>query len=200
KRIMPLMRSCLPVWLGVLALLPAGAPAAAAEVPPWLPRYALDIHLDLAQHVAVVHEHVTWTNRHARPADELVFNAHSHFKLPDKDVGMTAKIVEILRMMPGETLDLEGNACQVQKVVLISPPSSSALGREGSAPSLRSPLRGSGVVSEGAELTRTAEKTNHSRNHAPSAPTPLPQGERGEEGYLHAPRPTPAETTELPFG
>lgn len=168
---MPLMRFSLTAWLGVLVLLLRGAPAWADEVPAWLPHYALDIHLDLAQHMAIVHERVTWTNRHARPAGELIFNAHSHFKLPDKDVGMTAKIVEILRMMPGETLDLEGHACQVQKVVLISPPSVRAA-HEASGASTRL-LR-----------ARLSERTGEGEREAP----------------LHAPRELPVDGTELPFG
>ena len=53
------------------------------------------------------------------PAAELIFNAHSHYQLPDKDVGMTAKIFEIMRMMPSESLDFEGHALDVRKVRLI---------------------------------------------------------------------------------
>src|SRR5438034_297276 len=105
--------------LGLLALCATGAPAAAAEPPAWLPCYVLDVHLDLDQHYALVHERVTWTNRHARPATELVFNNHAYFKLPDKDIGMTAKMVEILRMMPGEQMDLVGHCCEVRKAVLV---------------------------------------------------------------------------------
>jgi hypothetical protein len=108
-------------WLTALfALLLAAAPAA-AQVPPWLPTYDLDIHLDTANHVATVRARVTWVNRHARPADELVFNNHAHYKLPDKDVGMTAKIFEIFRMMPGDTLDLQGHAGEVRAVTLLGP-------------------------------------------------------------------------------
>ncbi len=55
-----------------------------------------------------------------RPAEELVFNAHSHYQLPDKDVGMTAKIFEILRMMPSESLDFEGHALDVRQARLVS--------------------------------------------------------------------------------
>jgi hypothetical protein len=105
--------------LGVLVLLLLGGSAQAAP-PPGLPRYYLDIQLDTAGHTALVHQRVVWTNRHSRQATELIFNAHSHYQLPDKEVGMTAKIFEILRMMPSETLDFEGHALDVRKVRLVS--------------------------------------------------------------------------------
>src|SRR5436305_10086647 len=107
------------IWIALIALCASAAPAAAGELPPWLPRYLLDVQLDLDQHYAIVTERVTWTNRHARPATEIVFNNHAFFKLPDKDVGMTAKMVEILRMMPGEQMDTEGHCCEVRKAVLV---------------------------------------------------------------------------------
>src|SRR5262245_62025042 len=118
-----------PAWglLGLLALLCAAGPAVAeppAELPPprpvppaeappappgpamptWLPRYDVDIRLDVAGHTAVVRQRVTWLNRHPLPADELVFNAHSHYTVPKNEVGLLAKTLEIMRMMPGEAL------------------------------------------------------------------------------------------------
>jgi hypothetical protein len=91
-------------------------PASAAEVPAWLPKYDLDIQLGIDQHEARVRERVTWYNRHEAPASELVFNAHSHYKLPSDEVAKIAKILELLRMSPGEGIDFEGHACDVQKV------------------------------------------------------------------------------------
>ncbi|HWG44638.1 MAG TPA: M1 family aminopeptidase [Gemmataceae bacterium] len=105
--------------LGLLALILLVGSAQAAPSP-YLPRYYLDIQLDTAQHTAVVHQRIAWTNRHQRQATEVVLNAHSHYQLPDKDVGMTAKIFEILRMMPSESLDFEGHALSVRKVRLMS--------------------------------------------------------------------------------
>src|SRR5208283_6074576 len=81
-------------------------------------RYDLEIHLDVAKHTATVRERVTWTNRHQRPATELVFNAHSHYKVPTGEIGLLAKTFEMLRMMPDEGLDTEGHACEIQKVLL----------------------------------------------------------------------------------
>ncbi len=68
----------------------------AGGLPAWLPRYDLDIQLDVDKHEAKVHQRVTWTNRHQRPATELVFNAHSHYTAPDGEIGLLAKTLEIL--------------------------------------------------------------------------------------------------------
>lgn len=88
------------------------------KLPPWLPRYYLDVRLDVSHHTAKVHMCVTWTNRHQRPANELVFNVHSHYKVPDDQVGYLAKTLELLRMDPQEALDTVGHACQIDKVTL----------------------------------------------------------------------------------
>jgi len=111
----PRVHACLA--LALLALICGSA--GAGELPGGLPCYTLDIDLDVAQHVCRVHQRIDWTNRHQCPATELVFNAHSHYKLPEKDVGMTAKIFEILRLTPDEAVDAEGHALDVRKVCLI---------------------------------------------------------------------------------
>src|SRR5262249_27682669 len=84
--------------------------------PAWLPRYDIDMNVDVAGHVVRVHQRVTWTNTANRPAREIVFNAHSHYVV--KDVGFSAKMLEILRMTPSEaiytdqpSLDIERVAC-----------------------------------------------------------------------------------------
>jgi hypothetical protein len=110
------------VLLG-LALLGAGtAPADAQAIPPGLPRYDLDIHLEIDHHVAHVRQVVTWTNCSCRATSELVFNAHAHFQLPKDQIGLTAKMLELLRMAPSEGLDTKGRALEVEKVFLLSPP------------------------------------------------------------------------------
>ena len=48
--------------LAVVLALCAVVPARADEAPAWLPRYDLDIDLDLAAHRAVCHLRATWTN------------------------------------------------------------------------------------------------------------------------------------------
>src|SRR5262249_424394 len=81
----------------------AGLPVPPAP-PPWLPRYDVDMTLDLKGHQVFVHQRVTWTNRHQRPAEELVFNGHSHYTVPEDDIGLIAKTLEIMRMMPSDAL------------------------------------------------------------------------------------------------
>ncbi len=104
--------------LAVLGLAPA-APLHAA--PPWLPNYHVSMDLDVAGHKAKVVERVTWFNRHARPTRQLVFNAHSRYVVPDKEVGMVAKTLELLRMKPSEGLYGKTRVCEVVKVYLVLP-------------------------------------------------------------------------------
>jgi hypothetical protein len=87
-------------------------------VPAWLPRYDLDIQLDLPGHTAHVRQRVTFTNRHERPATELVFNAHAHYHVPPGQVGLLAKTLEILRVTPSEALDTGAAALQLRRVAL----------------------------------------------------------------------------------
>ena len=93
-------------------------PAGAEGVPAWLPRYDLDIQLDVDKHEAKVHQRVTWTNRHQRPATELVFNAHSHYTAPDGEIGLLAKTLEILRMTPSDGLYTAVHPCEITKIML----------------------------------------------------------------------------------
>lgn len=108
-------------WVTPLILVLLLNAGANGQSPPPLPRYGLKIKLEPVGHRVELNERVTWTNPGPLVTDQLVFNVHSHFKLPDKDVGMTAKMFEILRMMPGETLDLKGRAGNVQQVRLVQP-------------------------------------------------------------------------------
>src|SRR5439155_6858357 len=113
-------RQYVGVFAGLMILLLGAAPAP-ADIPTWLPRYDVDIHLDTDQHRAHVRQRVTFINRHERPTGELVFNAHSHYQVPDADVGFMAKMLELLRMTPSDSLDLDrsaGPALQVRKITL----------------------------------------------------------------------------------
>jgi Peptidase family M1 domain/Omp85 superfamily domain len=103
-------------WLGpLLALLGVAIPVC-AQPAATLPRYDLDIVLDTPQHLVQVRETVTWTNTSNQPVKEIVFNAHSHYSIPDKDVGLLAKMAEILRMSPKESMSFDGPALQVDEV------------------------------------------------------------------------------------
>src|SRR5262245_21443430 len=108
----------LPLISLVVALTCAAPCVRAGELPYSLPRYDLTIRLDPPTRVARVTQRVTWTNRHQRPAHELVFNAHSRYTIPDGEVGLIAKTVELLRMAPREALTFDGPALDVQTVLV----------------------------------------------------------------------------------
>src|SRR4051812_39232612 len=93
--------------LGFAAMVLFIGPARAQSPAPDLPRYDLLVRLDTCNKVVRLHERVTWTNRHARPADELVFTIYPLYRIPDKDVGLLAKTVEILRQAPSVALNIE---------------------------------------------------------------------------------------------
>jgi hypothetical protein len=88
----------------------------ALEPPPDLPRYDLDITLDTNNHTVHVRERVTWTNRHQRPASELVFNVYPRYRPPKGDIPLLAKTVELLRQDPSAAVDAAGHAGDVNTV------------------------------------------------------------------------------------
>lgn len=102
-----------------LLLLAACADPAAADVPEWLPRYDLAIDLQVEKHVAHVRQRVTWTNRHSRPSDRLVFNVHSAYTVPKGEIPLLAKTLEILRVPASETIHTGGPPCQIEQVSLV---------------------------------------------------------------------------------
>src|SRR5437773_1534735 len=117
-----IVRRTLPWLVMVAGLQIAPAAARAGGVPTWLPRYDLKLRIEPAERLVTVTERVTWTNRHKRPANELIFNAHSHYAIPDKDVGLLAKMVELLRMAPREAMNFDGPALDVKAVALNAAP------------------------------------------------------------------------------
>ncbi len=121
--------------LVLLALSWAAGTTRAGAPPPWLPRYDLDIHLDTAQRLCKVRQRVTWTNRHNMAVGEIVFNAHAHYTIPDKEIGFLAKTLEVLRLSPSEAMSFDGPALEVQTVHLIAqgPPSFAQEKKQGPA-------------------------------------------------------------------
>src|SRR5271165_1303152 len=101
--------------LGV-ALLAAPARGYADAPPAWLPKYDLSVRLNTEQRTGQVTEKVTWTNRSNQVVHEIIFNAHAHYTIPEKDIGTLAKILEILRMAPSEAMSFDGPALDVQAV------------------------------------------------------------------------------------
>lgn len=107
--------------LGLLVLLLSAVPASGQSIPPWLPRYDLDVHIDVEGHHVRVRERVTWINHQPRLAHSLVFNNHAHFTIADKDIGLLAKMLEVLRLAPSDAFDFEGPPCHIDQVRLVDP-------------------------------------------------------------------------------
>ena len=105
------------IWLlALLGFFLAPGICGAADIPPWLPKYQLAIDIQPQQRLVTAIERVTFTNRHDRPAAELVFCAYSRFKVPDADVGKLAKTIELLRAKPSENIDFVGRRLEVTRI------------------------------------------------------------------------------------
>jgi hypothetical protein len=102
----------------VLVVLVSAVAVRAGEIPPGLPVYDLTMDLDVAGHVAKLTMRATWTNNDTVSAKELVFNNHAHYVLPDKEVGLVAKTLEIFRVTPSEALGVKEPPLEVDKVWL----------------------------------------------------------------------------------
>ena len=103
-------------WIASLALLSLASPVCAQSVPDGLPRYDVDVVLDTSNRHATVREVVTWTNTSTQAVMEIVFNAHAHYSIPDADVGRLAKMAEVLRLAPRESLSFDGPALEIDEV------------------------------------------------------------------------------------
>jgi hypothetical protein len=95
--------------------------ASALEPPPGLPRYDLAIQLDTAKRLAIVRETITFTNTTKKPVTELVFNVHGRYTPPDDQIGFLAKMAEVLRMSPKESMSFEGAALDVKETLIHDP-------------------------------------------------------------------------------
>src|SRR5262245_34038883 len=142
---MPRTRSHPWLLLALGLLVATGGPAAAYEIPWYLPRYDLDVQVKIAEHRVEVRQTVTWINYHQRPSAELVFNAHSAYFVPKKDIGFMAKMMEILRINPGEGLILE-SPLQIHKATLVGGPFRAA------QPVARIPAEPNGGGKEGGDI------------------------------------------------
>jgi hypothetical protein len=114
-------RSGTGILLGAILLLGSPGMIRAAEPPPWLPRYDLDMQVDVAGHEVRVHERVTWTNPQAKPTSEIVFNAHSHYQVAGYGESFfAAKMLEILRMPTDEVVEPRGSQppLEMQQITL----------------------------------------------------------------------------------
>lgn len=90
----------------------------AYTIPSWLPRYELDIALDLTQLCVHVRQRTTFHNRHRRVAHELLFNAYPRYRAEGKELSLLAKTLELLRTPYREALDSQGQRLTVHQVWL----------------------------------------------------------------------------------
>ena len=97
--------------------------AAERAAPEWLPRYTIAMHYDLPGHKVEVTQNVSWTNRSAKPLDEIVFNVHSRYQPPTNPVErlFLAKMLEIMRVPAREGI-YDDPALIMRKVELLSRP------------------------------------------------------------------------------
>jgi hypothetical protein len=112
---MPLFKRIIGACLALLLWFCAARPAV-ADIPAWLPRYELDMQMHLAEHNVQVRQRVTWTNRHQRPVNELVFNAHSHFEVAKADLPLAAKTLELLRLTPSFGIEVAPPPFQIKQI------------------------------------------------------------------------------------
>jgi hypothetical protein len=107
---------CVGIWCCSLIVFLGTVPSVWSQTEvAGLPRYDLQIVLDV-NGLVNAHQVVTWTNRSEVPTGQIVFNAHAHYSIPDKDIGFLAKTVEILRMAPKEALNFGGPVLQMKQV------------------------------------------------------------------------------------
>jgi hypothetical protein len=83
-----------------------------------LPRYDLDVRLDVARHQLSARQQTTWTNSHTQPVKELVFNVFAAWKLEPGSALREAKLLELDRQAASEALDYMGQALQIERVLL----------------------------------------------------------------------------------
>jgi hypothetical protein len=187
------------IWLGtLLALVSLAAGVRAQNVPtpqaPFpqaekgerftdLPRYDLNVVFDPARRLVIARETVTWTNTSPEPIGEIVFNAHAHYSIPDKDIGLLAKIAEVLRSSPKEILSFDGPALEVEDVQLVA--------QQSKAPSLPK-LDNAGNPLE----NKPGERFPSPGRKEP--PPPPPKAAKKSLGFHYAEGNTTALTTPLP--
>ncbi|MFO0879580.1 MAG: M1 family aminopeptidase [Gemmataceae bacterium] len=107
--------------LGLVGPSLAGVPAAPpTALPPYLPRYRVEMEYDVKALLARVRQEATWTNPGRTPTDRLVFNVHSRYLVPAGQIGFMAKMLEILRVQPSEAIYKQA-PCEIREVTLPGP-------------------------------------------------------------------------------
>jgi hypothetical protein len=91
-------------------------PSPVLAIPDGLPRYELAARLDLDRKQVRARQRVAFTNRTARPTDQLVFHVYPRYKIPDGDRLVLSKTLEMLRLSPEEGMDPVGRRMEVGSV------------------------------------------------------------------------------------
>ena len=100
------------------SLLANSARAELAVRPDHLPKYDLDIVIDVPQKRVEFKQRVTWTNTTQTPTRQLVFNFYPLYKIPDGESLLLSKTLELLRMQPSYGIDRRGRHGQIDSVRL----------------------------------------------------------------------------------
>ena len=100
------------VWASqASAEVPARAPR--LPIPKGLPRYDMDVRIDVAGRSVEASERVTFTNRTSKDVTELVFHVYPRHRVEEGDRPMVAKTLEVLRLSPEEAMDADGRRLTV---------------------------------------------------------------------------------------
>jgi hypothetical protein len=83
-------------------------------VPKGLPKYDMDVRIDVAGRSVQVSERVTFTNRTTKDVNELVFHVYPRHRVEEADRPMVAKTLEVLRLSPEEAMDADGRRLTVE--------------------------------------------------------------------------------------
>ena len=97
--------------MGLVLAFSLLANSARAELPvrpDHLPKYDLDIVIDVQQKRVEFKQRVTWTNTTQTPTRQLVFNFYPLYKIPDGESLLLSKTLELLRMQPSYGIDRRG--------------------------------------------------------------------------------------------
>ena len=102
----------------VFSLLANSARAELPARPDHLPKYDLDVVIDVQQKRVAFKQRVTWTNTTQTPTRQLVFNFYPLYKIPDGESLLLSKTLELLRMQPSYGIDRRGRHGQIDSVRL----------------------------------------------------------------------------------
>ena len=103
-----------------LSILAWTETAFAAEyvAPSYLPRYDVQLTMDVPNHEVHFQQTITWTNPCPRETSRLYFTFYPLYKIPDGDYLLLAKTLEILRLEPSYGIDRTGRHGEIHDIKL----------------------------------------------------------------------------------